>query len=111
MFNSLCCFLFYLQEETPKQTKSKIRFRLKKKFGNPAKSAASSLGLVEGNSTNTVNTVEDTEGSSNAERKAGVETAFSSDEVRMRRRIESTCLMSQYRTNLSRLLVFVELND
>ncbi|XP_065092237.1 5-hydroxytryptamine receptor-like [Ochlerotatus camptorhynchus] len=69
------------QEETPKQTKSKIRFRLKKKFGNPAKSAASSLGLVEGNSTNTVNTVEDTEGSSNAERKAGVETAFSSDET------------------------------
>ncbi|XP_058834987.1 5-hydroxytryptamine receptor-like [Topomyia yanbarensis] len=69
------------QEETPKATKSKIRFRLKKKFGNPAKSAASSLGLVEGNSTNTVNTVEDTEGSSNAERKAGVETVFSSDET------------------------------
>lgn len=71
------------QEETPKQTKSKIRFRLKKKFSNPAKSAASQLGLVEGNSTNTVNTVEDTEGSSNAERKGGcgVETAFSSDEV------------------------------
>ncbi|EAT39873.2 AAEL008360-PA, partial [Aedes aegypti] len=76
--------LFYisLQEETPKQTKSKIRFRLKKKFSNPAKSAASQLGLVEGNSTNTVNTVEDTEGSSNAERKTGgVETAFSSDEA------------------------------
>ncbi|XP_062549708.1 5-hydroxytryptamine receptor 2A-like [Armigeres subalbatus] len=70
------------QEETPKQTKSKIRFRLKKKFSNPAKSAASQLGLVEGNSTNTVNTVEDTEGSSNAERKfGGVETAFSSDET------------------------------
>lgn len=69
------------QEETPKPTKSKIRFRLKKKFGNPAKSAASSLGLVEGNSTNTVNTVEDTEGSSNAERKVGIETAFSSDET------------------------------
>ncbi|XP_058460259.1 5-hydroxytryptamine receptor-like [Malaya genurostris] len=69
------------QEETPKVTKSKIRFRLKKKFGNPAKSAASSLGLVEGNSTNTVNTVEDNEGSSNAERKAGVETVFTSDET------------------------------
>ncbi|XP_038120263.1 5-hydroxytryptamine receptor [Culex quinquefasciatus] len=63
------------QEETPKQTKSRIRFRLKKKFANPAKSAASSLGLVEGNSTNTVNTVEDTEGSSAAERRtaSGVE--------------------------------------
>ncbi|XP_053684614.1 5-hydroxytryptamine receptor-like [Sabethes cyaneus] len=69
------------QQETPKATKSKIRFRLKKKFGNPAKTAASSLGLVEGNSTNTVNTVEDTEASSNAERKAGAETAFSSDET------------------------------
>ncbi|KAL1382278.1 hypothetical protein pipiens_013256, partial [Culex pipiens pipiens] len=62
-------------QETPKQTKSRIRFRLKKKFANPAKSAASSLGLVEGNSTNTVNTVEDTEGSSAAERRtaSGVE--------------------------------------
>ncbi|XP_055536982.1 5-hydroxytryptamine receptor-like [Wyeomyia smithii] len=69
------------QQETPKATKSKIRFRLKKKFGNPTKTAASSLGLVEGNSTNTVNTVEDTEASSNTERKAGAETAFSSDET------------------------------
>uniref|UniRef100_A0A182QJY6 G-protein coupled receptors family 1 profile domain-containing protein n=1 Tax=Anopheles farauti TaxID=69004 RepID=A0A182QJY6_9DIPT len=66
------------QEETPKP-KSKIRFHLKKKFTNPAKSAVSSLGLVEGNSTNTVNTVEDTEDSTNADRK-GLETTFSGDE-------------------------------
>ncbi|XP_055630362.1 5-hydroxytryptamine receptor 2B-like [Toxorhynchites rutilus septentrionalis] len=70
------------QEQTPKQTKSKIRFRLKKKFSNPAKSAASSLGLVEGNSTNTVNLVEDTDtGNANSDQKAGIETAFSSDET------------------------------
>uniref|UniRef100_A0A182P0P9 G-protein coupled receptors family 1 profile domain-containing protein n=1 Tax=Anopheles epiroticus TaxID=199890 RepID=A0A182P0P9_9DIPT len=68
------------QEETPKP-KSKIRFHLKKKFTNPTKSAVSSLGLVEGNSTNTVNTVEDTEDSTNAaERKGGLETTFSGDE-------------------------------
>ncbi|XP_053677441.1 5-hydroxytryptamine receptor-like [Anopheles nili] len=66
------------QEETPKP-KSKIRFHLKKKFANPTKSAVSSLGLVEGNSTNTVNTVEDTEDSTNADRK-GLETTFSGDE-------------------------------
>ncbi|XP_058120712.1 5-hydroxytryptamine receptor-like [Anopheles ziemanni] len=66
------------QEETPKP-KSKIRFHLKKKFTNPTKSAVSSLGLVEGNSTNTVNTVEDTEDSTNAEKK-GLETTFSGDE-------------------------------
>ncbi|XP_052862511.1 5-hydroxytryptamine receptor-like [Anopheles cruzii] len=69
------------QEETPKP-KSKIRFHLKKKFTNPSKSAVSSLGLVEGNSTNTVNTVEDTEADSatNAADKKGAETAFSGDE-------------------------------
>uniref|UniRef100_A0A182NK43 G_PROTEIN_RECEP_F1_2 domain-containing protein n=1 Tax=Anopheles dirus TaxID=7168 RepID=A0A182NK43_9DIPT len=66
------------QEETPKP-KSKIRFHLKKKFTNPTKPAVSSLGLVEGNSTNTVNTVEDTEDSTNADRK-GLETTFSGDE-------------------------------
>lgn len=70
---------FLRQEETPKP-KSKIRFHLKKKFTNPTKSAVSSLGLVEGNSTNTVNTVEDTEDSTNAEKK-GLETTFSGDEV------------------------------
>ncbi|ETN63638.1 hypothetical protein AND_004642 [Anopheles darlingi] len=71
------------QEETPKP-KSKIRFHLKKKFTNPSKSAVSSLGLVEGNSTNTVNTVEDTEDSANHQtdgRKPGLETTFSGDEV------------------------------
>ncbi|XP_049543338.1 5-hydroxytryptamine receptor-like [Anopheles darlingi] len=70
------------QEETPKP-KSKIRFHLKKKFTNPSKSAVSSLGLVEGNSTNTVNTVEDTEDSANHQtdgRKPGLETTFSGDE-------------------------------
>ncbi|XP_035785206.1 5-hydroxytryptamine receptor-like [Anopheles albimanus] len=72
------------QEETPKP-KSKIRFHLKKKFTNPSKSAVSSLGLVEGNSTNTVNTVEDTEDSANhhqadPSRKPGLETTFSGDE-------------------------------
>uniref|UniRef100_A0AAG5DHR8 G-protein coupled receptors family 1 profile domain-containing protein n=1 Tax=Anopheles atroparvus TaxID=41427 RepID=A0AAG5DHR8_ANOAO len=66
------------QEATPKP-KSKIRFHLKKKFTNPTKAAVSSLGLVEGNSTNTVNTVEDTEDSSNADKK-GLETTFSGDE-------------------------------
>lgn len=40
----------------------------------------SSLGLVEGNSTNTVNTVEDTEDSGN-EKKLIEVTAFSGDEV------------------------------
>ncbi|XP_050074200.1 5-hydroxytryptamine receptor-like [Anopheles maculipalpis] len=67
------------QEETPKP-KSKIRFHLKKKFTNPTKSAVSSLGLVEGNSTNTVNTVEDTEDSTNAADRKGLETTFSGDE-------------------------------
>ncbi|XP_052894148.1 5-hydroxytryptamine receptor-like [Anopheles moucheti] len=67
------------QEETPKP-KSKIRFHLKKKFTNPTKSAVSSLGLVEGNSTNTVNTVEDTEDSTNAPERKGLETTFSGDE-------------------------------
>uniref|UniRef100_A0A182M947 G-protein coupled receptors family 1 profile domain-containing protein n=1 Tax=Anopheles culicifacies TaxID=139723 RepID=A0A182M947_9DIPT len=67
------------QEETPKP-KSKIRFHLKKKFTNPTKSAVSSLGLVEGNSTNTVNTVEDTEDSTNATDRKGLETTFSGDE-------------------------------
>uniref|UniRef100_A0A182WLJ9 G-protein coupled receptors family 1 profile domain-containing protein n=1 Tax=Anopheles minimus TaxID=112268 RepID=A0A182WLJ9_9DIPT len=67
------------QEETPKP-KSKIRFHLKKKFTNPTKPAVSSLGLVEGNSTNTVNTVEDTEDSTNATDRKGLETTFSGDE-------------------------------
>ncbi|XP_055608218.1 5-hydroxytryptamine receptor-like [Uranotaenia lowii] len=89
------------QEETPsKQPKSKIRFRLKNRFSNTGKSAASSLGLVEGNSTNTVNTVEDTEGSSTGQHPGtgphlvvagskdnakttenGCETAFRGEEV------------------------------
>lgn len=63
-----------------------LRFRLPSKFSssNQEKSAVSSLGLVEGNSTNTVNTCEDPEDSTNVcEKKNGTEiTAFIADEVR-----------------------------
>lgn len=62
--------------------KRKLRFRIASKFRNnhhrQEKSAVSSLGLVEGNSTNTVNTFEDGDDSTNTgEKKSGTEvTAF-----------------------------------
>lgn len=67
--------------------KRKLRFRIASKFtnnSNQEKSAVSSLGLVEGNSTNTVNTFEDPDDSTNnCEKKSGTEvTAFNAaDEV------------------------------
>lgn len=58
--------------------KRKLRFRLASKFTKNShrqhKSAVSSLGLVEGNSTNTVNTFEDgDESTNNGEKKSGTE--------------------------------------
>ena len=57
----------------PQKKKTRLKIRIASKFTNQGKSAASSLGLVEGHSTNTVNTVEDTEFSSNVDSKKGVE--------------------------------------
>lgn len=47
-----------------KKSNPRLRFRLTSNFANHEKSAVSSLGLVEGNSTITVNTVGDTDESS-----------------------------------------------
>ncbi|CAD7078564.1 unnamed protein product [Hermetia illucens] len=64
-------------QPTPQKKKTRLKIRLASKFTSQGKSAVSSLGLVEGNSTNTVNTVEDTEYSSNVDSKKGIEvTAF-----------------------------------
>ncbi|XP_055381746.1 5-hydroxytryptamine receptor isoform X1 [Condylostylus longicornis] len=60
-------------QPVPQKKKTRLKIRIASKFTNQGKSAASSLGLVEGNSTNTVNTVEDTEFSSNVDSKKGVE--------------------------------------
>lgn len=75
-------FYLYLQVVPPK-SKSRLRFRLASKFtsSNQGKSAVSSLGLVEGNSTNTVNTVEETEYSSNDKKGIEVTTFNNADEV------------------------------
>ncbi|XP_031640666.1 5-hydroxytryptamine receptor 2A-like [Contarinia nasturtii] len=50
--------------KTMKKSNPRLRFRLTSNFVNHEKSAVSSLGLVEGNSTITVNTVGDTDESS-----------------------------------------------
>lgn len=68
----------------PPKSKTRLRFRLASKFTNQEKSAISSLGLVEGNSTNTVNTVEDTEYSSNVEKKIVEVTTFNNTEVEVK---------------------------
>lgn len=66
----------------PPKSKSRLRFRLASKFSSQGKSAVSSLGLVEGNSTNTVNTVEETEYSSNDKKGIEATTTFNKlDEV------------------------------
>lgn len=70
-----------LQVVVQTKSKSRLRFRIASKFSSQGKSAVSSLGLVEGNSTNTVNTVGDTDESSNE--KKGIEiitTAFTSSD-------------------------------
>lgn len=69
---------------TNKAKKPRLGFILSSKFKKKSKNrsgAISSLGLMEGNSTNTVNTVEDTEDSTNANDKIKVTTFTSHDEV------------------------------
>lgn len=55
-----------------KKSNPRLRFRLTSNFANHEKSAVSSLGLVEGNSTITVNTVGDTDESS-TDKKQGID--------------------------------------
>lgn len=78
-------FLNISQKKSSPTRKKGLKFRIGGKRDN-GKSGNSSLGLVEGNSTNTVNTVEDAEySSSNVDSKsrAGVEitTTFTTEEV------------------------------
>ncbi|KAL5289719.1 HTR1A family protein [Megaselia abdita] len=72
------------KKTTSPKRKRRLKFRIGKR-GDNGKTGNSSLGLVEGNSTNTINTVEDTEySSSNVDSKsrAGIEitTTFTSEE-------------------------------
>lgn len=66
-----------VQVVAPIKAKSRLRFRLNtSKFAtNPEKSATSTLGLVDGNSTITVNTVGDTTDDSSGEHKKGIDLA------------------------------------
>lgn len=57
-------FVRFQVNKTMKKSNPRLRFRLTSNFANHEKSAVSSLGLVEGNSTITVNTVGDTDDSS-----------------------------------------------
>lgn len=78
-------FIAYLQVVVQTKSKSRLRFRIASKFTSQEKSAVSSLGLVEGNSTNTVNTVGDTDESSNE--KKGIEittTTFTNGDKEVR---------------------------
>lgn len=83
-FFSLLPLCPFLQSTPNPKSASRIPFRLAR-FTTQGRST---LGLVEGNSTNTVNTVEDTEFSSNNEKKVIEVTSFNnSDEV-------SCCIMN-----------------
>lgn len=66
-----------VQVVAPIKAKSRLRFRLNtSKFApNPEKSATSTLGLVDGNSTITVNTMGDTTDDSSGEHKKGIDLA------------------------------------
>lgn len=70
---------------TNKTKKPRLGFILSSKFkkskSKNRSGAISSLGLMDGNSTNTVNTVEDTEDSTNANDKIKVTAFTSHDEV------------------------------
>lgn len=67
VYNIVRKCIVLLQVDAPKTTTSRLRFRLAGKFTTTGrgKGGKSSLGLVHGHSTNTVNTVEDTDYSSN----------------------------------------------
>lgn len=58
-------FVVPSKKVAPSKKKSRLRFRFANKFTTNGHQGKSSLGLVQGHSTNTVNTVEDTEYSSN----------------------------------------------
>lgn len=62
-----------------KKSNPRLRFRLTSNFANHEKSAVSSLGLVEGNSTITVNTVGDTDDSSTDKKGIDVITTTFND--------------------------------
>lgn len=66
-----------MQVVAPIKAKSRLRFRLNtSKFAtNPEKSATSTLGLVDGNSTITVNTMGDTTDDSSGDQKKGIDLA------------------------------------
>lgn len=66
-----------MQVVVPIKAKSRLRFRLNTtKFAtNPEKSATSTLGLVDGNSTITVNTMGETTDDSSTENKKGIDLA------------------------------------
>lgn len=73
-----------------KKSNPRLRFRLTSNFANHEKSAVSSLGLVEGNSTITVNTVGDTDESSTDKKGIDIITTTFNDttkEVRDNREI------------------------
>lgn len=72
-------FFFYHQINTIKKSNPRLRFRLTSNFANHEKSAVSSLGLVEGNSTITVNTVGDTDESSTDKKGIDIITTTFSD--------------------------------
>lgn len=76
--------------KTMKKSNPRLRFRLTSNFANHEKSAVSSLGLVEGNSTITVNTVGDTDESSTDKKGIDIITTTFNDttkEVRDNRKL------------------------
>lgn len=62
-------FIRFQVNKTMKKSNPRLRFRLTSNFANHEKSAVSSLGLVEGNSTITVNTVGDFTDESSTDKK------------------------------------------
>lgn len=82
----LCAYVYTIflirgeQEKTvKKKSNPRLRFRLTSNFANHEKSAVSSLGLVEGNSTITVNTVGDTDESSTDKKGIDIVTTTFND--------------------------------
>lgn len=72
-------FTSILQVKPVKKSNPRLRFRLTSNFANHEKSAVSSLGLVEGNSTITVNTVGDTDDSSTDKKGIDIVTTTFND--------------------------------
>ncbi|XP_055310024.1 5-hydroxytryptamine receptor 2A-like [Sitodiplosis mosellana] len=88
--------------KTMKKSNPRLRFRLTSNFANHEKSAVSSLGLVEGNSTITVNTVGDTDESSTDKKGIDIVTTTFNDttkEVTTSPSSEAIVTVSQQVTN------------